>query len=101
VDVGRFTFVNDYVGRPRRVYVDDHDHDHDHVNVYVYVSVYVYVNVYVYVSVYVYVRFYVRRLRVRKRLRQTSTSTLRAKWGIRNLPTGLADGPPNVRLSAA
>jgi hypothetical protein len=35
------TFVNDNVGRPRRVHVDDHDHDHDRVNVNVNVNVYV------------------------------------------------------------
>jgi hypothetical protein len=41
------TFVNDYVGRPRRVHVDDHDH----VNVNVYVDVVV--NVHVRASVHV------------------------------------------------
>jgi hypothetical protein len=45
------TFVNDNVGRPRRVHVNDHDHDHDHV--YVDVNVYVHVDVYVHVNVYV------------------------------------------------
>src|SRR6516165_7575648 len=44
------TFVNDNVGRPRRVYVDDHDHDHVHVNVHVDVHVNVCVDVDVHVN---------------------------------------------------
>ena len=39
------TFVNDNVGRPRRVYVDDYDHDHVHVDVRVDVRVDVNVDV--------------------------------------------------------